>query len=195
MEKTIKDINKARQKLKKGSGEIFLNQKPFAPGMYRWLMFIISYYSRVREALKIDYDSFMIIQTVVSHSLYYQNKKKSGSSSYEELEREWIEVLTKNEKTLVAFDKRKSTILNIGRLTISSVCLVMGLPKETVRRKINQLCKKNLLKISKKDGILLGEEYKKVFHEFVPKTTLEISRLLNNWEQTGALKSILNFKI
>ena len=195
MEKTIIDINKARQKLKKGPGGIFLTQKPFAPGMYRWLMFIISYYSRVKEALKIDYDSFMIIQTVVSHSLYHQNKKKSGSSSYEELEREWLEALTKNEKTLVAFDKRKSTTLNIFRLTISSVCLVMGLPKETVRRKINQLCKKNLLKISKKDGILIGVEYKKVFHEFVPQPTLEISRLLNNWEQTGALKSILNFKI
>ena len=34
-------------------------QKPFAEGMYRFSMFMIDYYSRVRENLKLDYDSFM----------------------------------------------------------------------------------------------------------------------------------------
>jgi len=80
-------------------------------------------------------------------------------------------------------------------LTISSICLVTSLPKETVRRKVNELIKKNLLNISKRDGVLLGSAYKKVFREFTPSTTKEISRLIKNWESNGVLKSILSFKI
>ena len=81
------------------------------------------------------------------------------------------------------------------KLTISSICLVTSLPKETVRRKVNELTKKNLLKVTKKEGVILGAMYKKVFQEFVPHTTLEVSKLLKNWEKSGVLKSILNFKI
>ena len=81
------------------------------------------------------------------------------------------------------------------RLTISSICLVTSLPKETVRRKVNELTKKNLLNISKKNGIFLGSMYKKIFREFTPQTTKEISRLIKNWEGNGVLKSILSFKI
>ena len=51
---------------------------------------MISYYSRVREYLKVDYDSFMIVQTVVSNKLYALSKKKNlFNSSYEELETAW----------------------------------------------------------------------------------------------------------
>jgi hypothetical protein len=60
---------------------------------------------------------------------------------------------------------------------------------------VSELSKKNLLKISKKDGILLGSMYKKVFREFTPQTTKEISKLINNWEKSGVLKSLLSFKI
>ena len=81
-----------------------------------------------------------------------------------------------------------------SKLTISSICLVTGLPKETVRRKVNELAKRNLLKTSQRDGVLLGSMYKKIFQNFVHQTTLEVSKLLKNWEKTGVLKSILNFK-
>ena len=71
----IKNMNESeikylRQKIRKGPSDQLLSIKPFAAGMYGFVMIMISYYSRVREQLKIDYDSFMIIQTVVSHSLY-----------------------------------------------------------------------------------------------------------------------------
>ena len=87
-----------------------------------------------------------------------------------------------------------SNTKNNLKLTISSICLVTTLPKETVRRKVNELSKRNLLKISKKEGVILGTMYKKVFREFVPQTTLELSKLIKNWENTGILKSILSFK-
>ena len=190
MEGLLKEINKVRHRLKEGSSNKLLLQKPFAEGMYRFSMFMMNYYSRVRKNLKLDYDSFMIVQTVVSHSLYQLQKKQP--TSYKDLAIFW-ELMIKN------LDGPLETITNQSdtskqKLTISSICLVLGLPKETVRRKINQLSTKNLLKVSNKLGISLGPMYKKVFQDFVPETTLETSKLVKGWEKSGVLKGLLSFK-
>ena len=203
------EIKSLRQKIRKGPHDELLSIKPFAAGMYGFVMVMISYYSRVREQLKIDYDSFMIIQTVVSHSLYQLNKKNAESKSYYELEKEWEKLYSSKNEVTQMLDGRdelhnysrwrsnqaRDLEKNNLKLTISSICLVTSLPKETVRRKANELAKKNLLNISKKNGILLGSMYKKIFREFTPQTTKEISRLIKNWEGNGILKSILSFKI
>ena len=193
MENILKQIDKARESIKKGPADTPLLHKPFAIGMYHFAMFVIRYYARVREQLKIDYDSFMIVQTAVSHSLYQLNKNKIGAKSYTELAMEWEKLVNKNDIPQIV--ENYSSTKNNLKLTISSICLVTELPKETVRRKVNELTKKNLLKISKKEGVILGTMYKKVFREFVPQTTLEVSKLIKNWEKNGILKSILSFKI
>ena len=191
MEGLLKEINKVRQKLKSESANALLMQKPFAQGMYRFSMFIINYYTRVRKNLNLDYDSFMIIQTVVSHNLYYLQKKEIGT--YKELASAW-ELATSNSNNPLEVIENAKRHPN-SKLTISSICLVLGLPKETVRRKINQLSKENLLKISNKNGITLGTKYKKVFQDFVPETTLEVSKLIKFWEKSGVLKGLLNFRL
>ena len=203
------NIKSLRQKIRKGPSDDLLSIKPFATGMYGFVMIMISYYARVREKLKIDYDSFMIIQTVVSHSLYQLNKKKFGSRSYFELEKEWEKLYENKNEATQMLDSRdlvdnysksysnqsENFEKNNIKLTFSSICLVTFLPKETVRRKVNELVKKNLLNTSKKNGIFLGSMYKKVFREFTPQTTLEVSRLIKNWDKSGILKSILSFKL
>ena len=191
MEGILKEINKVRQKLKAGPANTLLMQKPFAQGMYRFSMFIINYYTRVRKNLNLDYDSFMIIQTVVSHNLYYLQKKKIGT--YQELASAWELAANKSDGPLDLVENVEQD--QSSKLTISSICLVLGLPKETVRRKINQLSKENLLKISNKNGITLGTKYKKVFQDFVPSTTLEVSKLIKFWDKSGVLKGLLNLKI
>ena len=193
------EIKSLRQKIRKGPSDQRLLIKPFAAGMYGFVMVMISYYSRVKEKLKIDYDSFMIVQTVVSHSLYQLNKKV-GSKSYTELETEWEKLMDKNDlsakvKNVQEKIENYSNTKNNLKLTISSICLVTSLPKETVRRKVNELIKKNLLNISKRDGVLLGSAYKKVFREFTPSTTKEISRLIKSWKNSGILKSLLDSTI
>jgi len=193
MENILKQIDKARESIKKGPADTLQLYKPFAIGMYRFAMFMIDYYARVREQIKIDYDSFMIVQAVVSHSLYQLNKKKIGAKSYSELEMEWEKLINKNDISQIV--ENYSSTKNNLKLTISSICLVTSLPKETVRRKVNELTKKNLLKISKKEGVILGTMYKKVFREFVPQTTLEVSKLLKSWEKNGILKSLLGFSL
>lgn len=191
MSDILKEINKVRTKIKKGPADTLFLQKPFLSGMYRFSMFMIDYYARVRKNLKLDYDSFMIIQTVVSHSLYSLNKK-NGISSYKELETEWEKIISDKEKILDLFDIYKPQKTS-QKLTLSSICLVSSLPKETVRRKVNQLVKKNLLKNSKKEGILLGSQYKRIFQDFVPITTLEVSKLIKFWHKSGILKNLLEF--
>ena len=191
MEGLLKEINKVRHRLKEGSSNKLLLQKPFAEGMYRFSMFMMNYYTRVRRNLKLDYDSFMIVQTVVSHSLYQLQKKQSNS--YKELTVFW-ELATKDFNSPLELIANQSDNSK-QKLTISSICLVLGLPKETVRRKINQLSTKNLLKVSNKLGISLGPMYKKVFQDFVPETTLETSKLVKGWEKSGVLKGLLNFRL
>jgi len=186
------EINSLRHKIREGSDQ-FLSTKPFALGMYRFAMFVINYYARVREKLKIDYDSFMILQTVVSHSLYQLNKKKVGVTSYSELAMEWEKLLI-NKKNISQIVKYTSSKKINSKLTFSSICLVTTLPKESVRRKVNELAKKNFIIISKKAGILLGSQYMKVFKDFVPDTAIDVSKLLKSWEKSGVLKSLLDFK-
>ena len=193
MSDILRQIDKVRQKIKSGVADRLIMQKPFAEGMYRFSMFMIDYYARVRENLKLDYDSFMIVQTVVSHSLYQLNKKKNLGISYTELEAEWDKAIGNANRELldsvVSYRAQENS-----KLTISSICLITKLPKETVRRKTNELDKMNLLKVSKKDGIILGSNYRKVFQEFVPNTTLEVSKLLKSWDKSGVLKSLLGFR-
>ena len=194
MKSLVREINKVRETIKKGPADTLLMQKPFAQGMYVFSMFIINYYSRVRMKLEIDYDSFIIIQTVVAQKLYHL-KKKQKSNSYQELETLWEITIRKYENTVGAISDSKTNENLFSKLSISSICLVTGLPKETVRRKVNQLAKRNLLKISQKDGVLLGVMYKKIFNNFVPETTLEVSKLLKEWEKIGILKNLLNFRV
>ena len=195
MKTILKEIDKVRRKLKTGVASTLLMQKPFAEGMYRFSMFMIDYYARVRENLKLDYDSFIIVQTVVSHTLYHLAQKKNFGLSYAELESEWEKTILSEDSKLLEIVSSNTNINKIYRLSISSICLVTKLPKETVRRKVIELDELNLLKISKKDGIVLGSSYKKVFQNFVPTTTLEVSKLLKSWEKSGVLKDLLSFKL
>ncbi len=184
----LKDIEKVRQKLK---SEGNIKKTPFAKGMYRFSMFMLDYFTRVKKDLDLDYESFMIIQTVVSHNLYNLNRNQNSSLSYEDLENEWGLVANGILDDLSNFKEAH----NAQKLTISSICLVISLPKETVRRKVNELAKKKILIISNDRGILLGNQYKKIFSKFVPETTLKVSKLLKGWEKSGVLKSLLEFKV
>jgi hypothetical protein len=184
----LRDIKKIRKKIK---SEGTVARKPFAMAMYRFSMFILDYFTRVRKDLNLDYESFMIIQTVVSHNLYHLNKKDKSSLTYEDLEEEWRHLTDGLINRVTQFREIGSS----QKLTISSICLVIGVPKETVRRKINELSKKKILRISNTNGILLGSEYKKIFSRFVPETTFQVSKLLKGWEKAGILKSLLDFKI
>ena len=92
----------------------------FSSGLYSWMMFLINLYNRVKKNLKIDFDSFMIMQLVVSDYLYKTNK--DGVKNFGDIEKE----LKNNHELFI--EKRK--------VNIASIAEVLGLPRETVRRKV-----------------------------------------------------------
>ena len=149
----------------------------FSTGLYHWMMFLINFYNRVKKNLNIDFDSFMIMQLVVSDYLYKTNK--DGFKNYEDIEKE----LKNNEELFI--EKRK--------VNIASIAEVLNLPRETVRRKVLHLSKIKLLDY-KKNGISLGTEYRTVFAGFVSETINNMSQLIKKWEAEGSLKKLLEFK-
>ena len=148
----------------------------FSQGLYNWVMFILSYYTRVREKLKIDFETFVILQVVVSHSLYQLNK--SGTKTFTELQDQITNITQKKLK-------------NNSKLTFASIAEVLQLPRETVRRKVLILTKKNILTSDTIDGIKLGPSYKTIYKEFVTQTTLDMSSLVKKWKKSGALETLL----
>ena len=152
------------------------SDSPFSKGFYEWVMFILSFYTRVREKLNIDYESFVILQVVVSHSLYEINK--TGSKTFSELE----------EQVTNIFEKKHS---KQSKLTFASIAEVLQLPRETVRRKVLALTKKDILNSNSITGIKLSLGYKKIYKEFVSQTTVDLSSLLKKWKKSGALDTLL----
>ena len=153
-----------------------IKEPMFSQGLYHWVMFILSFYTRVRENLKIDFETFVILQVVVSHSLYQLNK--SGTKTFAELE-DQINKITQRK------------IKNNSKLTFASIAEVLQLPRETVRRKVLTLSKRNILSSDTIDGIKLGPSYKTIYKEFVTQTTLDMSSLVRKWKKSGALETLL----
>ena len=89
----------------------------FSKGLYEWIMFIISYYSRIKETLKIDFESFIVLQVVVGHSLYQISKTES--KNYSEI-KERVEMLP--------MGKLKKNL----KLTFASISEAIPLPRETI---------------------------------------------------------------
>ena len=147
----------------------------FSSGLYSWMMFLINLYNRVKKNLKIDFDSFMILQLVVSDYLYKTNK--NGIKNFNQIEQ------SLNNSSDLFKEKRK--------VNIASIAEVLSLPRETVRRKVLYLSKIRLLDYTK-SGIGIGSEYKTVFNEFVADTVSKMSQLIKKWEQDGSLKKLLD---
>ena len=174
-EKTKINISKVIS-LDEASKKISTRAPLFSKGLYHWVMFILSLYTRVREKLNIDYESFVILQVVVSHSLYEINK--TGNKTFAELEEQMASITRKKN-------------INTSKLTFASIAEVLQLPRETVRRKVIALSKKEILTFNTYGGIKLGPSYKTIYKDFVSQTTLDLSSLIKKWEKTGALKTLL----
>ena len=165
-----------------------LKEKNFSTGMYGFVMFIINYYSRVKKQIKIDFDSFIIVQVVTSHALYILNKTSFDNKvNYPDVKKTWEKMAAEYDANpLEMLEKTSSNLRHLknSKLSISSICLVTNLPKETVRRKIVELSKKKILSISKKTGIVIGTEYKKFMVNLFHKLPL----MLFNYYKNGSLQ-------
>ena len=178
--------------IKKKLNDPKLQPKNFGTGMYGFLMFMTDYYRRVRSELKMDFDSFMIVQIVVSHEVYVMQGETS--KTYSEISGEFDRISKAkdiDDSFLIFKAKELMSKIQKNKLTVSSICQVSTLPKETVRRKVRALVTRKVLTQTKSEGVLVGPNYKTIFEETVPKTVASFSKLIKKWKENGTLQQIL----
>ena len=152
----------------------------FSSGFYDWAIFLINFYQRINKKLGLDFESFLILQVVVSYNVYLINKKKEVS----------LEALS------FEFEQSSnSEFLSNLKLTVTSISSSLDMPRETVKRKVLVLQNKKFLKINPNKTIQLGNKYAEIFSEFASGTTLDLARLMQRWDNKGIIKQFLNLKI
>ena len=148
----------------------------FSAGLYDWSIFLTNFYLRVKQVLKIDYESFMILQITLGY--YLNTINKSGSNSIDDLSFRFEEII--NDKT-----KKNS------RLSVTSISSALNLPRETVNRKIDSLIKKQLLAMNNNKSIILGTNYQKIFELFALETTHDLGKLITRWNNKDYLNKLI----
>ena len=152
----------------------------FSSGFYDWAIFLINFYQRINKKLGLDFESFLILQVVVSYNVYLINKNKKVS----------LEALS------FEFEQSSnSDFLSNLKLTVTSISSSLDMPRETVKRKVLVLQNKKFLKINPNKTIQLGKKYAEIFPDFASGTTLDIARLMQRWDNKGIIKQFLNLKI
>ena len=152
----------------------------FSSGFYDWAIFLINFYQRINKKLGLDFESFLILQVVVSYNVYLINKNKEVS----------LEALS------FEFEQSSnSDFLSNLKLTVTSISSSLDMPRETVKRKVLVLQNKKFLKINPNNAIQLGKKYAEIFSEFASGTTLDLARLMQRWDNKGIVKQFLNLKI
>jgi len=152
----------------------------FSSGFYDWAIFLINFYQRINKKLGLDFESFLILQVVVSYNVYLINKNKKVS----------LEALS------FEFEQSSnSDFLSNLKLTVTSISSSLDMPRETVKRKVLVLQNKKFLKINPNNAIQLGKKYAEIFSEFASGTTLDLARLMQRWDNKGIVKQFLNLKI
>ena len=106
----------------------------------------ISHFTTVKNDVKHDYESHMVLLTVYSNFLYQTIVKKKPLS--------WTGVFNTAES------KGHKELMSDRKLTIFAVAENLSMSQETVRRKLDKLCKRHLLNYSKKEGLSLGKKFK-----------------------------------
>ena len=147
----------------------------FSAGLYDWSIFLTNFYLRVKQVLKIDYESFMILQITLGY--YLNTINKSGSNSIDDLSFRFEEII--NDKT-----KKNS------RLSVTSISSALNLPRETVNRKIDSLIKEKLLAMNNK-SIILGTNFQKIFGSFALETTHDLGKLITRWNNKDYLNRLI----
>jgi len=147
--------------------------------LYHLIMFRISQFTVSKAMLKMDYESFMICSAVASH-INFQNLKKNKNLDWDE---SWA----------MARSKFAEEIMKTEKLTIFALSSILMIPKESVRRKINILSKKKILKFTLNTGVTLGEKIE-VFRPFGQKEMISLSNFLKSLKKSGALDQLLELK-
>ena len=155
--------------------------------VYHVLSHHIDHYIQAKKIFKTDYDSHMITITVFAHFLYGTLNPSHEKYQHEDLE--WgdmyplVKGLSKNKKKY------------LDKLSLFSISQILDMPKETVRRKVDALCKTKQLEYSVKDGVTVGDNFELLAKKIAPNDLLSIDKAIKAITKNGGVSKILkNFK-
>ncbi len=125
----------------------------------------------------------MITIAVFTHFLYgtlYPSHEK-----YQREDLEWGEMYP----LVKGLSKNKKKYLD--KLSLFSLSYILDMPKETVRRKVEALCKAKQLGYSVKDGITVGDQFEVLAKKIAPLDLLSIEKAIKAIEKNGGVSKIL----
>jgi len=106
--------------------------------------------------------------------------------------------LEKNFNLSLEWNEMFSTIESLSnkkiykkKLSIFSVSQILAMPKESVRRKVNLLCKKKYLSYSVNVGLSMGENYEAPVRQIAPKDMSALAKVIKSLEENGGIDSLL----
>ncbi len=151
--------------------------------VYHVLSHHIDHYRQSKKIFKTDYDSHMITIAVFTHFLYgtlYPSHEK-----YQREDLEWGEMYP----LVKGLSKNKKKYLD--KLSLFSLSYILDMPKETVRRKVEALCKAKQLGYSVKDGITVGDQFEVLAKKIAPLDLFSIEKAIKAIEKNGGVSKIL----
>jgi len=81
------------------------------------------------------------------------------------------------------------------KLSLFSLSHILDMPKETIRRKVNALCKTKQLEYSITDGVTVGDNFEVLAKKMAPINLLSMGKAIKAIEKNGGVSKILkNFK-
>ena len=155
--------------------------------VYHVLSHHIDHYIQAKKIFKTDYDSHMITITVFAHFLYGTLNPSHEKYQHEDLE--WGDMYP----LVKGLSKSKKKYLD--KLSLFSISQILDMPKETVRRKVDALCKTKQLEYSVKDGVTVGDNFELLAKKIAPNDLLSIDKAIKAITKNGGVSRILkNFK-
>ena len=151
--------------------------------VYHVLMHHIDHYIQAKKIFKTDYDSHMITITVFAHFLYGTLNPSHEKYQHEDLE--WGDMYP----LVKGLSKSKKKYLD--KLSLFSISQILDMPKETVRRKVDALCKTKQLDYSVKDGVTVGDNFEILAKKIAPNDLLSIDKAIKAIAMNGGVARIL----
>lgn len=159
-------------------------QDNIARGFYGFQIFLLEYYQAVKKTYKIDYETYMCLFLILSHTIYEINKVKI----YEDMQGLADDILdTFKQKD---FFKTKSK-----KITVSSISQSLDIPLETTRRKVDNLIKKKLISRSPEDGLKLTDKFIEVHKPFAYANVKRVGKLIRQLDHVGLIELLKQDKV
>ena len=151
--------------------------------VYHVISHHIDHYRQSKKIFKTDYDSHMITIAVFTHFLYGTLNPSHEKYLHEDLE--WGEMYP----LVKGISKNKKKYLD--KLSLFSLSYILDMPKETVRRKVDALCKTKQLGYSVTGGVTVGDNFEVMAKKMAPIDLLSIEKTIKAIDKNGGISKIL----